>query len=75
MTLADRIRAIAAYPTPAAIAELPCIASLVERVELALDEIAADAAEQEMLVAAIVARDARLRRALRHRMRMVARNA
>jgi hypothetical protein len=71
MTIAGRLRAIAACPTPAAIAELPRLAVQVARIELALDEIAADAAEQAMLGAAVAARDARLRRAHRYRLRLV----
>jgi hypothetical protein len=74
VTLADRIRAIAAAPTPAALAELPGIAVEVGRMEAALDELAGDASEQAAIVAADTAQLARQRRALRNRARMVVRN-
>jgi hypothetical protein len=48
VTLADRIRAIAAAPTPAALAELPRVAAEVARIERALDDIADDAMQQAM---------------------------
>jgi hypothetical protein len=56
VTLADRIRAIAAAPTPAALAELPRVALQVARIERALDDIANDAMEQ-----AAIAEDAATR--------------
>jgi len=42
-SLADRLRAIAANPTPAGLAELLPIACEVGRIEASLDEITADA--------------------------------
>lgn len=48
-SLAERLRAIAADPTPEAIAELPRVAVQVDRIERALDEIAADALESATL--------------------------
>lgn len=44
-SLATQLRAIAADPTPAAIAELAHVAVQVHRLERALDDIAADALE------------------------------
>ena len=62
-SLAERLRAIAATPTPAALAELLPIAAQVARIELALDDIAADALETTAAVEAFAAvvRDARSR--------------
>jgi hypothetical protein len=48
-TLADRIRAIAANPTPANLDGLAWIAVHVARIETALDEIAGDAMEQDAI--------------------------
>jgi hypothetical protein len=62
-SLAERLRAIAATPTPAALAELLPIAAQVARIELALDDIAADALETTAAVEAFatLVRDARRR--------------
>ena len=47
MSLAERIRAIAADPTPEAIATLPAIAVLIDRPEIRLDEFVHDARSAE----------------------------
>lgn len=47
--LSTRIRAIAANPTPENLAELPKLATMVARVERTLDEVVADAMEDDFL--------------------------
>ncbi|HEY3848355.1 MAG TPA: hypothetical protein VGL95_14710 [Acetobacteraceae bacterium] len=69
-SLAAQLRAIAGMPTPAAIASLPVIAIQVARLELALDEIAAEAAEQAIIDETQAAMRARARRATRRRGRL-----
>jgi hypothetical protein len=71
-TLADHLRTIAANPGPAAATELLCIALEVARMELTLDEIAADASDQAAMAEAISGTRARARRAVRRRTRLVA---
>ena len=67
MSLAERIRAIAADPTPEAIATLPAIAVLIDRLEIRLDEFVHDAqrdadAEIERYLAGLRAQAAERRR-------------
>ena len=69
-TVADHIRAIAANPGPATTTDLLCIALEVARMELALDEIAADASQQAAIAAATSGTLARARRATRRRGRL-----
>jgi hypothetical protein len=69
-TVADHIRAIANTPGPAAVTELLCIALEVARMELALDEIAADASQHAAIAAATSGTLARARRATRRRGRL-----
>ncbi len=69
-SLAERIRAIAANPTPAALAELPAISVWVDRMERVLDEIAADALESAAMDVGQHLVQARARRAVRRRRRI-----
>jgi hypothetical protein len=47
--LAARLRAIAADPTPANIAELPRLAVQVQRLEVAMDELVGQAKAEELM--------------------------
>lgn len=72
-SLGDRLRTIAANPTPAAIGELLPIATQVDRMTALLDEVVQDAFDMatQIYAEADTARRAQARRATRRRPHLV----